>query len=83
MRFTKFLRPENFSKQIFLKFPCLDIEGCTIHSPNGVGSVVSKCLPPVTVSTLMEGVDGQLETRQGILDQDDKLLIHESSGRLN
>ena len=61
----------------------MGFQPCTIHSPSGVGSVVTKSLPAVSILTLVESVDGQLVTRRGLLDQDDKLLIHKSSGRLD
>lgn len=74
---------ENISKIIFFNFPGLGIEPRTVHSPGGVGGVVSERLPAVSIITLVEGVDGQLGTREDDLDQDDKLLIHEPSGRLD
>lgn len=44
---------------------------------------MTKSLPAVTIFTLVESVDSQLKTRWCSLDQDDKLLIHEPSGRLD
>lgn len=73
----------NITKLISLDFLGPGNKLCTVYSPRGVGSVVTKRLPGVAIFTMMEGVDGQLETRRDILDRDDKLLIHEPSGRLD
>lgn len=64
-------------------FSSLNNESCTVHSPRGAGSVVTKRLPVVSIFTRVVSVDSQLETRGGILDQHHKLLIHECSGRLD
>lgn len=55
----------------------------TVHSPSGISFVVSKRLPTVSIFTIVESVDSQVRTREDVLDQDDELLIHESSGWLN
>lgn len=44
---------------------------------------MSKGLIAVSVVRLVVGVDGHLEARGAVLDNDNKLLINQSSGRLH
>lgn len=44
---------------------------------------MSKGLIAVSIVRLVVGVDGHLEARGAVLDNDNKLLIDQSSGRLN
>lgn len=55
----------------------------TVYSPGGIRGIVGEGMPAVSIFTLMEGADGQLGTREGVLDQDNKLLIYKPSGRLD
>lgn len=55
----------------------------TIYISRGVGSVVTKCLPAVSIFTLVVGAESQQETWGTILDQHNELLIHQHSGRLD
>lgn len=55
----------------------------TIYAPRRIGHVVTTGFPPVSVFRAVEGVEGHGGTRRDILDQDDKLLIHQRSGRMD